>query len=154
MKNRFARLTASVGMCLVLSAGFAMVALARLPEGYRDIKLGMDRSHVLGMLKKSTAHFSYEELGNEIGEIIRGDDLFRYATYRFDAHGILVEIDLQMREVLGRDKVIDLFNSRHGVKISPLQRTVLDNLSIEVRDNALLMKMTQPTETRAENSRR
>jgi hypothetical protein len=124
-------------------------AFARVPEGYRDIKLGMNKSQVLGLLQQSPLHFTYDDMGDEIGEIIRGDDLFRYALYRFDGEGVLIEIGLEMREILGRDRVLELYNSQHGLKLTPRHATVEADFSIEVRDNSLVMKKIPVKDTRS-----
>ncbi len=150
MKIGVARFSGILIVCAgILLTGICSPALAGIPDGYRDIKLGMNKIQVLDLMKKSPVHHSYDDMGHEIGEIIRGDKLFRYATYRFDTQGVLVEIGLQMREILGRDKVLDLFNRKHGLKVSPHQGTVELNRSIEVRDNGLIMKMNPHVERRS-----
>lgn len=141
MNNGLPRHVVSCGLCLVFLLGLSGALWAKVPEGHRDIKLGMNKSQVLEQLKKSPVHFSYEEMGNEIAEIIRGDELFRFATYRFDDNGVLVEIGLQMREIVGRDRVLELFGSRNGVTLSATKALVEANRSLEVRDNRLIMKL-------------
>ncbi len=141
MKIGVALFSGILVVCVGVLTGICSPALADIPDGYRDIKLGMNKVEVLSLMKKSPIHASYDDLGGEIGEIIRGDKLFRYATYRFDAQGVLVEIGLEMREILGRDKVLDLFNQKHGLRISPSHGTIELNRSIEVRENGLIMKM-------------
>jgi hypothetical protein len=146
-----ARRRISLVLCLSLAVILAIAgsAAAKIPGGYRDIKLGMDKTQVLDLLEKSRNHFSYDDAGQEIREIVREDDLFRYATYVFNAEGVLVEIGLQMREILGRDRVLEIYNNQHGLKVSPLQRTEEANMSIEVRENTLVMKSVPPNEKRA-----
>jgi hypothetical protein len=148
MNNGVVRFSILIGLCLVFVAGSALAA-AKVPEGYRDIKLGMSKTQVLDLLQKSPIHFSFDDLGEEIGEIIRGDDLFRYATYRFDGEGALVEIGLQMREVVGRERCVELFNNQHGLSLSPLQSTVEADRIIEVRENSLVMKKSKEKSTRS-----
>lgn len=148
MKNGVARFSIAVLLCFGFLTGAAL-ASTKIPEGYRDVKLGMTKPQVLDLLQKSPIHFSFDDLGEEIGEIIRGDDLFRYATYRFDQDGTLVEIGLQMREILGRDRCIELFNTQHGLQLSPVQSTVEADRSIEVRDNSLIMKKSNEKSTRS-----
>ena len=53
-------------------------------QGIGEIKLGMNKTEVLDLMQKGPIHFSFDDLGGEISEIVRGDDLFRFATYRFD----------------------------------------------------------------------
>ncbi len=101
-------------------------------------------------MQKSPTHFSYDDMGDQIGEIIRGDDLFRYATYKFDSDGILVEIGLQMREIVGRDRCIEIYNMQTGLNISPSQGCTVDSdVTIEVRENSLIMKKNPLKDTRA-----
>ncbi len=152
MNNGLPRLSLLCGLCLMLVLGLSEAVSAKVPEGHRDIRLGMNRAQVLDLLKKSPIHFSYEEMGNDIAEIIRGDELFRFATYRFDDNGVLVEIGLQMREILGRDRVLELFGSRNGVTVSPTKATVEANRSLEVRDNRLIMKLN-PRKKEARSSK-
>jgi hypothetical protein len=130
-------------LCALLlgSAGISAGSQGKVPQGYRDIQLGMTKTQVLDLLKKGPIHFSFDERGEEIGEIVRGDELFRYANYRFDREGILIEIGLQMREILGRDRVLELYNKQQGLNLAPLQRTQDANVSIEVRDNVVIMQM-------------
>jgi hypothetical protein len=137
------RLRFSLVLCISLAVVLMMVggAMAKIPGGYRDVKLGMNKTQVLDLLEKNRTHYSYDDVGQEIREIVRGDDLFRYATYSFNNEGVLVQIGLQMREILGRDKVLQLYNSQHGLSVSPKHSTVEANMCIEVRDNALVMKM-------------
>jgi hypothetical protein len=148
MKNGVARSSITALLCLGFLTASAL-ASTKIPEGYRDVKLGMTKTQVLDLMQKSPIHFSYDDLGEEIGEIIRGDDLFRYATYRFDQDGTLVEIGLQMREIVGRDRCIELFNSQYGLQLSPVQGTVEADRSIEVRDNSLIMKKSKDKNTRS-----
>lgn len=129
--------------------GLTTIAWATVPEGYKGIKLGMQKSEVLTILKKDPSHFSYEEIGADIGEIIRSDELFRYATYRFDSKGNLAEIGLDMREVLGRDRCLELYNNQHGVNVSPAKTTVQDDRLIEVRGNRLILRKAPTRDTRA-----
>ncbi len=138
-------------LCLsvFLIVGIAAASAGKIPEGYRDIKLGMNKSQVLDLLRKGPVHISFDDLGTEIAEIVRGDDLFRFATYRFDKDQVLVEIDLEMREILGKDKVLDLYNKQLGLNLTPLKATVESNLSIEVRDNLVVMKMERSKDTRS-----
>jgi hypothetical protein len=136
-----------MAVCVIVIAAACTSAVARVPEGYRDIKLGMNKAQVLGLLQQGPLHFSYDDMGDEVGEIIRGDDLFRYASYRFNSEGILVEIGLEMREILGRDRVLELYNNQHGLKLTPLQAMVEADFSIEVRDNCLVMKKAAARDT-------
>src|SRR5512139_3200229 len=110
-------------LCLLLgSAGISTASQTKLPQGYRDIQLGMTKAQVLDLLQKGPIHFSFDERGQEIGEIVRGDELFRYANYSFNNEGILVEIGLQMREILGRDRVLELYNKQQGLSLTPRQQ--------------------------------
>lgn len=138
-----------VVVCMLLVLGISALASARIPEGFRDIKLGMQKSQVLELLQKGPRHFSYDELGGQIGEIVRGDDLFRYATYRFDDSGVLVEIRLHMREILGKERVLEVFNAQHDLKLGSVPKAVESGVSIEVQDNSLVMKMVPNRETHA-----
>ena len=144
-----ARFSIIMILCVIVVAAICTSAAARVPEGYGDINLGMNKSQVLSLLQQSPLHFTYDDMGDEVGEIIRGDDLFRYALYRFDGEGILVEIGLEMREILGRERVLELYNSQYGLKLSPRQATVEADFSIEVRDNCLIMKKASVKDTRS-----
>ena len=149
MNSASARFSIIMILCMIVVAAICTSAAARVPEGYRDIKLGMNKSQVLSLLQQSPLHFTYDDMGDEVGEIIRGDELFRYALYRFDSDGILVEIGLEMREILGRERVLERYNSQHGLKLSPRQATVEADFSIEVRDNCLIMKKASLKDTRS-----
>ena len=149
MNNGLNRLLLRIGLCVLLSVGILGLAWGKVPEGYRDIKLGMKKPQVLDLLQKGPSHFSYDDLGGQIGEIIRGDDLFRYATYRFSDDGVLIEISLHMREILGRDRVLEIYNSQNGLVLAPLQGLVESGFSIEVQENSLVMKIVTNKETHA-----
>jgi hypothetical protein len=149
MNSAIARLCRIMILSMIAIAVVGTSALAKVPEGYRDIKLGMNKSQVLGLLQQSPLHFTYDDMGDEVGEIIRGDELFRYALYRFDGEGILVEIGLEMREILGRDRVLEMYNTQHGLKLTPRHATVEADFSIEVRDNSLIMKKMSVKDTRS-----
>ncbi len=137
-------------LCLLLaSAGMSAASQTKLPQGYRDIQLGMTKAQVLDLLQKGPIHFSFDERGQEIGEIVRGDELFRYANYSFNREGILVEIGLEMREILGRDKVLEMYNKQQGLSLVPRQQAQDANVSIEVRDNSVIMKMIPGKDTRS-----
>jgi hypothetical protein len=148
MNNGIVRFSILVSLCLAFVAGSAFAA-AKVPDGYRDIKLGMSKAQVLSILQKSPLHFSYDDLGGQIGEIIRGDNLFRYATYTFDNKGALVQIGLQMREVVGRTRCIKIFNSEHGLKLSPLQSTVQGARIIELHNNSVVLRKFNEKDTRS-----
>jgi len=147
MRNGLLWRTAACALCLMLVS--VAGALAKVPEGYRDVKLGMKKSEVVELLQKSPLHLSYDDLEDRIGEIIRGDDLFRYATYRFDRENVLVEIGLEMREILGRDRVLEVFNTQNGLALTPLQRTIESGRSVEVHDNSLVIRLDLSKDTRA-----
>ena len=150
MKIGVARFAGTLVVCLGMIVGIGTTALAGIPEGFRDIKLGMNKIQVLDQLKKNKPiHFSYDDMGGEIGEIIRGDKLFRYATYRFDKQGVLIEIGLEMREIIGREKVLDMFNQEHGLKVSPHGSTIESDRAIEVRENGLIMKIAPNVQHRS-----
>jgi hypothetical protein len=143
MKERRFWLAVVFGLCLFMVAGLTLSAAAKVPDGFRDVKLGMQKARVLDLMAKSPVHFSYEDRGNEIGEIVRGDNLFRYATYRFDAGGRLIEIGLDMREILGRDRILDLFNSTHGLSLSPEKGADENERSVAVKGNRLILLIKQ-----------
>ena len=65
-----------------------------------------------------------------------------------------MEIALQMREILGRDRVLDLDNKQLGLHISPLKGTVESNLSIEVHGNLVVMRMAPSKDTRSAQAKR
>lgn len=141
-------------VCLVLVVGLCAVASAGVPNAYRGVKLGMPKAEVIKVLKRSPGHFFYDDLGSEVAELIRGDDLFRHATYRFDDSGILVEIALQMREILGRQKVLQIYDEQHGLNLSSLKGTREGDHIIEVKGNRLIMKKGHMKEVRAAGKRR
>jgi hypothetical protein len=147
MRNGLLWRTAACTLVLLLVS--VTGALAKIPEGYRDVKLGMKKSEVVELLQKSPLHMSYDDLEGQIGEIIRGDDLFRYATYRFNRENVLVEIGLEMREILGRDRVLEVFNTQNGLALTPLQRTIESGRSVEVQDNSLVLRLDLGKDTRA-----
>jgi hypothetical protein len=128
-------------VCLVIALAISSPSWATVPDGFRDIKLGMNKVQVMEILTKGSIHFSYDDRGNEIGEIVRGDNMFRYATYRFDKDNVLVEIGLQMREVIGRDKVLEQYNSTYGLNVSLSHRIVEANRSVEVKGNGLIIRI-------------
>ncbi len=141
----------SVGilMCMLVVGCMVGEALSKVPEGFRDIRLGMQKSQVLDVLQKNPRHFSYDDMGAQIGEVVRGDDLFRYATYRFDEQGILFEIKLQMREILGRDRVLEVFNAQHNLRLGSVPRFVESGFSIELQENSLIIKIVPSREAHA-----
>jgi hypothetical protein len=149
MNNGMGRLSMAFFLCLLFLVGSVVQASAKVPEGYRDIKLGMNRPQVMELLQKSPIHFSYDDIGGEIGEIVRGDDLFRFATYKFDKDGVLVEIGLQMREVLGRDRCLEIYNSQHGIQVTPMKSATDSNVTLEVKENSLIMKKNSGKDTRS-----
>lgn len=149
MSNKLNLFPLRMGLCVIILVGFSSLAWGKIPEGYKDVVLGMKKNQVLDLLQKSPVHFSYDDIGGQIGEIIRGDELFRYATYRFNEEGVLVEISLQMREILGRDRVLELYNSQNGLKLGPLEGMVESGLSIEVHENSLVMRIVPGKETHA-----
>jgi hypothetical protein len=124
----------------------------KAPEGYRNVKLGMTKPQIIDILKKEPGNDSFEEMGDEIGEIIRNDNLFRFAIYKFDSQGQLVEISLQMREILGRDKVLELFNAQHGLSIEPSKKFVESNRTVEVQDNKIVIKFASNNRSRSAKS--
>jgi hypothetical protein len=125
----------------------ASLVCAKVPDGYRDIKLGMSKDAVLGLMEKSPLHFAFEDRGMEIGEVVRGDKWFRYATYKFDSNGRLVEIDLDMREVLGREKIIEAYNRANNLRLTPLDAETEGNRLISVKDNKLVILYRKPATT-------
>lgn len=139
-------------LSLILLSTIGTLAIAKAPDGYRDVKLGMTKDQVLDVLQKAPGHFSYDDMGIEIGEIVRSDDLFRYATYRFNPEGTLVEIDLEMREVLGRERVLELFGDQLGLKLSPTESTKTADLIIEVKNNNVILRKSADPKTRSAKS--
>ncbi|MGC8660592.1 MAG: hypothetical protein ACP5U1_16110 [Desulfomonilaceae bacterium] len=152
MRRSWALTSIFTAMFLSLLLVSAVFAGPQAPEGYRDIRLGMTKPQILDILKKEPATGSFEEIGDEIGEIIRNDNLFRFAAYKFDPQGALVEIDLQMREILGRDKVLELFNAKYGLNVSPTNKYVDSNRSVEVQDNVVIIKLASDNRKRSAKS--
>ena len=152
MKHQLVRASVSLFVSLLLVGAFGATGFAKVSDGYRDIKLGMSKTQVLNLLQKAPGHFSYDDTGIEIGEIIRSDDLFRHATYRFGSDDILVEIDLEMREVLGRDKVLELYGDQLGIKLSSAKATVAADMVIEVKDNIVTLR--KHTEGRTKSAKK
>jgi len=149
MKNGLIRFLVSFAPSVLIAIALCGTAAATIPDGFKDIKLGMPKTQVLDVLQKGSGHSSYDDLGLEIGEIIRNDDLFRYATYRFNSEGTLVEIGLEMREILGKDSVLERYGIQHGIKLTPREPAVESDLSVEVRDNSLVLKKTPDPKTRS-----
>jgi len=140
MRNGVDRVCGFPVLCLAIVLAISSQSWAKVPDGYRDVKLGMTKLQVIEILKKKSTALSWDDRGNEIGEIVREDTLFRYATYRFDKNNVLVEIGLEMREVLGRDKVLEQYNSKYGLNVSPTQKSVEADRSVEVRGNGLVIR--------------
>jgi hypothetical protein len=149
MQNGLIRLVVMFVPAVLAAIGLCTAAAATIPDGFKDIKLGMQKGQVLDILQKGHGHASYDDLGDEISEIIRNDDLFRFATYRFNADGLLVEIGLEMREILGKESVLEKFGMQCGLKLSPLAPTVDSDRSIEVRNNCLVLKKNIDSKARA-----
>ena len=149
MVKRFTLAFVRLFACCALLVGICAAASAKVPDSYRGIKLGMPKSEVMRLLKGGPRHFSYDDLGAEVGELIRGDDLFRHATYRFDDSGVLVEISLQMREILGRQRVLEIYDKQHGLNLSGHKGTREGDHAIEVKGNRLIMKKGPLAEVRA-----
>ncbi|MBI4961899.1 MAG: hypothetical protein HY913_01345 [Desulfomonile tiedjei] len=149
MKNGLIRFLVGFVPASLIAVALCTAAWATIPDGFKDVKLGMKKAQVLDILQKGSGHFSYDDLGTEIGEIIRNDDLFRYATYRFNSDGMLIEIGLEMREILGKDRVLEQYGTQHGVKLSPMEPAVDSDRIIEVRDNSLVLKKGGEAKTRS-----
>ena len=62
---------------------------------------------------------------------------------------VLIEISLHMREILGRDRVLEIYNSQNGLVLAPLQGLIESGFSIEVQENSLVMKIVTNKETHA-----
>ncbi len=129
--------------------GLISSAWAKIPQDFRGVKLGMAKPQVVEILDKTPGHLSYVDVGGQLGEIIRHDRLFRYATYKFDTNGKLVEIALEMREILGREKVLEMFNKEHDLNLSQDKGVVEGDLLVEVKGNQLLMRSISKPDTRA-----
>lgn len=149
MQNGLSRLVVRFVPAVLITIALCSSAGATIPDGFKDIKLGMQKGQVLDILQKSAGHSSYDDLGAEIGEIIRNDELFRFATYRFNSEGLLVEIGLEMREILGRENVLERYGMQCGLKLSPLEPMVESDRTIEVRNNCLVLKKSANPRTRA-----
>jgi len=149
MQNGLIRLVVRFVPAALITIALCTAAGATIPDGFKDIKLGMQKGQVLDILQKSAGHSSYDDLVEEIGEIIRNDELFRFATYRFNSEGFLVEIGLEMREILGRESVLERYGTQCGLKLSPVEPTVESDRSIEVKNNCLVLKKSVSPKTRA-----
>ncbi len=152
--NRIGCTRARVLFCAVLIAIMAAPALAKVPEGYGEVRLGMPKTEVVRILQGESSAFPVEDEDGRLGQIIRGDELFRYATYVFNPEGALIEIDLEMREILGRDRVLEIFNSLHGLQISPAKGTTEGDRRIEVAGNRLIIKKAPSSTTRSAEASR
>ncbi len=146
----FKRSLSGLGIALACALTLCVSASARVPDGYRGVKLGMPKSEVVHILETGSDHSSYHRLGPNIGEVIRGDELFRFATYRFDDKEVLVEIGLHMREIVGRDKVLELFKQKHGLNVSGAGNNIVeDDRLLEVKGNRLILKRAAAGGSRA-----
>jgi hypothetical protein len=130
------------------------VAWAKVPQEYRGVKIGMDRSEVIRVLETTPGHLAYQDLGAKLGEVIRGDKLFRHALYSFDGSNKLVEIALEMREILGADQVLTVFNKEHGLSLAPHKSSVEGDHAVEVRGNKLVIRRVSNLDNRAAGSSR
>lgn len=129
-------------------------AIGKVPSEFRGVKLGMPKSQVLDILEGSADHTSFHQIGEQIGEVVRGDKLFRFATYRFDANDVLVEISLHMREIVGRDKVLELFNQEHGLNVGPKSNAVEGDHLVKVQGNRLLLQHSSELKSRSAQAAR
>jgi len=114
----------------------------------------MDRTEVIRILETTPGHLAYQDLGSRLGEVIRGDKLFRHALYTFDVNNRLVEIALEMREIVGADQVLTVFNKEHGLALTRDKSTVEGDFSVEVRGNKLVMRRLANLDNRAAGSSR
>lgn len=54
-----------------------------------------------------------------------------------------------MREILGKERVLEVFNAQHDLKLGSVPKAVESGVSIEVQDNSLVMRMVPNRETHA-----
>lgn len=140
--------------CLLLLIVPTALAWAKVPQEYRGVRIGMDRTEVIRILETTPGHLAYQDLGSRLGEVIRGDKLFRHALYTFDVNNRLVEIALEMREIVGADQVLTVFNKEHGLALTRDKSTVEGDFSVEVRGNKLVMRRLANLDNRAAGSSR
>lgn len=140
--------------CFALLIAPTALALAKVPQEYRGVRIGMDRSEVIRILETTPGHLAHQELGSKLGEVIRGDKLFRHALYTFDGNNKLIEIALEMREILGADQVLTVFNKEHGLSLARDKSTIEGDSAIEVRGNKLVIRKVTNLDNRAAGSPR
>lgn len=126
-------------VCLILLAGPAAIPAEGL-DGFQGARIGMRLEQVLAELRSQRREPAVMTARHFMSRPVRDNRLFRHADYRFDDDGVLREIALTMREVLGRKEALKLFNTSYKMKVSPDRSVVRDGLVISVQGNKLLIR--------------
>lgn len=124
-------------------------ALSKTIKGFQGIELGMNRAEALHAVQGIDARNIVNSGGGEISVLVRNSRLFRHAHYRFNRKGVLTEIDLAIREVLGKDKVLDALQKSYGMRLNREGSAVVDGVQISVTGNTISLKLADLSAVRA-----
>jgi len=125
----------------MLVALFPATSSAKVLRGFQGIELGMKRSQAIDVLQglKGNEPAVLTE-PNGFSFLVKNSKLFRHAHYRFDENGILTEILLTMREVLGKEKILEELNKTYNLELVDKGSVVREGVIFSVQGNDFSIK--------------
>lgn len=128
---------------LLVALAPSLTCAAKMLKGFRGIELGMQSEYVEETLKARGSGHDIIVNANTMSAAVRDNKLFRHAHYRFDDKGRLTEIVLIMREVLGRDRVLEELKKSYDLTLSTKRSVTKDGVCVTVKGNALSIERAE-----------
>jgi hypothetical protein len=100
----------------------------------------MDKSQVMECLKTRGRNPQALEYAYGVATSVRDSRFFRHAHYRFGKKGRVTEIALTMREVRGKDRILEELNSVYKLGLSEDSVVIRDGVAISVSGNNLVIR--------------
>jgi len=104
----------------------------------------MSASGVRETLKATVSEDEVIEMGDGFSTALRDSNLFRHARYRFDDKGALSQIELTIREVRGREKVIGELDRTYKINLSDEAVVLRDGMVLTLEGNTVIIKNNDP----------
>lgn len=134
-------------VCAVVVCSLIIIPCASFGKGltgFIGVELGMPSSEVYERLKQRVGDDDVLKLRNGLSFSVRDSKYFRHATCSFNKDGILREIALTMREVLGVKRVLKGLNKAYKLDLAADRTVIHEGMALRVRGNTIYI---QPAET-------
>ena len=142
-------------VCAVAVCSLIIVPCASFGKGltgFRGVELdmlGMPSTQVYDRLKQRVGDDDVLKYGNGMSISVPDSKYFRHATYSFSKDGVLKQIALTMREVLGVKRVLEGLNDVNKLDLAADHTVIHEGLALRVKGNTLYIMAAETVSLKA-----